>query len=1136
MYLGGGIAFVLKNRRGVSAPNPEKIGDYPVEKLLGVGGMASVYQVRDPASGQSVACKVMSEDLGDEVDRLRFEREFRLATRFDHPNLIKVFEMGYWGKRPYYTMEMLCGQDLRAYMQDLSMRMEWDEWLGVLGLVGGQMLAGLEYIHNKQVVHRDLKPENIHVDRQGRVRFLDFGLARDVGGESRFTKTGMIVGTPAYMAPEQLGVGEVDARTDLFAVGVILYELMSGCLPHPGPDMRTIIFHLISQPPEPLATYGGIPPALTRLVMGLLASEASERPADCKQALADWTAIFPQVQLTRSQGTRELFKPAFQGQASALAAAEQLLARRRGVLVARGAPGSGKSRWLEEVGRLGVLAYWEVAQARCAATSGQPFGPWADILRGAFEGGLPAEMEPHRSTLANLLPELGEAVHLEEAGKLRLFRCVYQALSRRNPGLMILLDDMEELDQGSRELLAYLLRAELPGLVVVASCSQPYDKFPLVELQPLDGQQVVAVCESMLGERFSGDELAAASVGNPLLLTEIIKGAFVAGDFVEGRLREGCVLPTTLAKALERRLHTMDPKLVPLLSWLAVWQGRADFSDLSSHIFGSAAATQEELVDRLEGLVRHQLVVREGKGYFLLPQVAKVVLEALSLEARRELHQKMAQALQKTSLHERIGYHWLAAGQTQKARGPILAAAQAQSALYNYGRALELYQKAENLPGGAVADLDRFKADALLGWHRPEPAYQLFKQLNQANPCLELLLKMGECQWYQGHLQRAFQLLSEGVKLPSEVLSIRVGFWWDWLRLRAGMSGGFPGGGKLPRWLRRALYWMRPKGWQVDYYFLRMWERPTGAREIAAHEALLHGLSFLVGPLGNFAKARQFLLKAGERATALTPSAFQAELLSDIGFYASVCGAKEGLELLKQARGRGEQFGAVLPLLESTARLTQLNRLAGRLGQAQNWCAELLQLVRHAQDPIELLKYHTQQSILYSYCHEPDRAQEHLTQLTNRSEIPRSKRDESLARGYLELFQKKKPVVPGLRVGGLDTLLALELEFVRTLTGQVAPARLLRVSRGAFPLFECAALRLSGKLEDALQVARKNDYPLEEGLALVALSQKRGQPELVNMARAALERSQLPSPLVEKMLTKSALEGNLGGEGSGRGA
>lgn len=1087
--------------------------------------MASVYQVRDPVSGQSVACKVMSEDLREEVDRLRFEREFRLATRFDHPNLIKVFEMGYWGKRPYYTMELLSGQDLRAYMQDLSMRMEWEEWLGVLGLVGGQMLAGLEYIHHKQVIHRDLKPENIHVDRQGRVRFLDFGLARDVGGESRFTKTGMIVGTPAYMAPEQLGVGEVDARTDLFAVGVILYELMSGCLPHPGPDMRTIIFHLISQPPEPLVTYAGIPASLSRLVMSLLSSQACERPAGCQQALAEWLEIFPSLQLTRSQGNRELFKPAFQGQPAALAAAEQLLERRRGLLVARGAPGSGKSRWLEEVGRLGVLAYWEVAQARCAATKGQPFGPWSDILRGAFEGGLPAEMEPHRSTLANLLPELGEAVHLEEAGKLRLFRCVYQALSRRNPGLMILLDDLEELDQGSRELLAYLLRAELPGLVVAATCSTPYDRFPQVELEPLNGTQVLAVCESMLGERVAnstGEALFVASGGNPLLLSEIIKGAFVGGG-----LGEGCVLPNNLSQALERRLHTVGPKLVPMLSWLAAWQGRAEFSQLSDYFFGATGLSQEELIDQLEALVRHQLVVREGKGYFLLPQVARVVLQALTPEARRELHQHMAVALQKSSFHERIGYHWLAAGQAEKARAPILAAAQAQSGLYNYGRALELYQMVEQLPGPPVANLGRLKAEALLGWHQPEPAYELFKSLNEAEPSLDLLLKMGECQWYQGHFQRSYQLLAEGVKLPSESAWIRLGFWWDWMRLRSGLSGGFPGGGKLPRWLRRALFWMRPRGWQVDYYFLRMWERPAGAREIAAHEALLQGLAYLVGPLWNFGKARAHLLKAGERASALAPSAFQAELLSDIGFYASVTGAGEGLELLKLARGRSEQFGAVLPLLESTARLTQLNRLAGRLGQAQTWCGELLQLVRHAQDPIELLKYHTQQSILYSFCHEPARAQEHLAQLANRSDIPRTKRDESLARGYLELFQRKKPELAGLAVGGLDTLLALELELVRMLAGQIPPARLLRVSRGAFPVFQSAALRLGGKLEEALQLARKYDFPLEEGLALAALSRKRGQPELLQMARAALERSQLPSPLVEKMLTRSVLEGHL---------
>jgi hypothetical protein len=297
-----------------------------------------------------------------------------------------------------------------------------------------------------------------------------------------------------------------------------------------------------------------------------------------------------------------------------------------------------------------------------------------------------------------------------------------------------------------------------------------------------------------------------------------------------------------------------------------------------------------------------------------------------------------------------------------------------------------------------------------------------------------------------------------------------------------------------------------------------MWERPDGAREIAAHEALLHGLAFLIGPLPDLVRARRHLLKAGELATAVTPSGFQAELLSDAGFYLSLAGSREGMELLKQARSRGEQFGAVLPMLESTARLTQLNRLAGRFGQAQQWAGELLQLVRHAQDPIELLKYHTQQSILYSICGEQERAQEHLAQLAQRGDIPRVKRDESLVRGYADLLNKRKPEVPGLAVKGLDRLLALELELLRVFAKLSTPKSLVKVSREAFPVFQCVGLRLSGKQEDALALARKNDFPLEEALALTALSRKRNQPELMNMARGALERSQLPSAVAEKVL------------------
>ena len=257
--------------------------------------MASVYQVRDPVSGQSVACKLMSELLQEEVDRLRFEREFRLATRFDHPNLIRVFEMGYWEKRPFYTMELLSGQDLRAYMQDLSMRMEWEDWLKVLGLVGGQMLAGLEYIHNKQVVHRDLKPENVLVVQAASTeiaRVVDFGIAiSNEKTDIRLTSTGMAMGTPGYVAPEQVsGTEELDARADQYALGVSLYEMLTGgTLPFMGDPMDVVTTKVSTEAPA-LATRmpeGTIaPPGLARIVEKMIARKPDRRFADMAEVAA----------------------------------------------------------------------------------------------------------------------------------------------------------------------------------------------------------------------------------------------------------------------------------------------------------------------------------------------------------------------------------------------------------------------------------------------------------------------------------------------------------------------------------------------------------------------------------------------------------------------------------------------------------------------------------------------------------------------------------------------------------------------------------------------------------------------------------------------------------------------------------
>ena len=1104
--------------------HPERIGDYALEKLIGQGGMASVYLVRDPQTGRPMALKAISETLGEEIDRLRFEREFRLAARFDHPNLVKVFEMGYWQGQPYYTMELVQGCDIRQYLQEQSRHLPWDNWIVALGAIGAQILAGLEYIHTKQVVHRDLKPENLLVDAYGQVRFLDFGLARDTLSDTKMTKTGMILGTPMYMSPEQWGVGQVDARSDLYAVGVILYELLSGRLPHPTQDMRTMVFHLLTKSADPLLAFGPLPERLEALVMQMLERDPGARPASCQEALTEWLTIFPHLSVARSGGNRELYHPTYQGQQSLLEAAEGLLQKRRGILVVRGEGGGGKSRWLDEVARLGVRTYWQVAQARCGAWRGIPYGPWIDVLRAVFEAGLPQDLEGERATLALLLPELGTPTEMGEGGKWRLFRGVRQALSKRNPGLMILFDDIQYLDEVSRELLTYLLATELPGLVVAATIDSqwPLAEFPSALLEPFTQAQAQVVAESMLGRRLQPAALERfwmTSRGNPLFLCELVRGVFFSGELVlEDQsfvYTEKSLLPQQLGQALERRMQALQPQEKQLLVWLAGWQGRAEFETLAS-FFGQRG--REQLVDDLEALVRHQFVIREGKGYFLLPQVSRVVMSSLPPDIGRKLHADIAAGLEtlKPPAEERIALHWQQADQPERARPWLMLSAVGQARLYNYQRALELYRRVEQLPGQLPESLPALKAEALMGAKKVDEALKAFEQLGSH---ARFVLQQGRCHWLRGDLERCREVLAPLVgPLPSA--SGWKGFCFHLCRWRSAL--GWPPRSTPPaalqlrihNWYRRNLRWTRPQHWQQDTLAL-CW------RDFGGFDGRLNRvLALLLCPRPDPVRARKYLLPLFEPAIRQGSS----ELLVELGALALLAGSPQAAEILRMAWVRAEHQGSMVSLVESAHGLTYLHRLSGRLNLARRWLGELQQAVHYAQDPLEQWRYQIQRGHLQIMAGELSAAEETLESLTRANLVPRLQRERNLLRAQLSLFQGQRERAQELpqefEAFGLERFSHLEVEMLHLYAGGGDQKRFLRSCREIYPIFRVAGMRLAGQLEPALALARKWEFPLEEGLCLMALSRSRNQPELLQIGREALEKSQLSSQRIEQVILK----------------
>ena len=277
-----------------------RLGPYEVGAPLGAGGMGEVYRARDTRLGRDVAVKVLPPQFASDADRLRrFEQEARAAGALSHPNVLAVHDIGQHDGVPYVVSELLEGETLRHRLGGTPMaaRRAVD--------YGAQMAAGLAAAHDRGIVHRDLKPENVFVTKDGRVKLLDFGLAKLAGGSEAAaagltgaptltvdTEPGAVLGTVGYMAPEQVRGRSVDHRADIFSFGAILYEMLSGRRAFRGDSaVETMNAILKEDPPEVSTLQPQVPPALDRIVRHCLEKSPEERFQSARDLAFDLTAL-----------------------------------------------------------------------------------------------------------------------------------------------------------------------------------------------------------------------------------------------------------------------------------------------------------------------------------------------------------------------------------------------------------------------------------------------------------------------------------------------------------------------------------------------------------------------------------------------------------------------------------------------------------------------------------------------------------------------------------------------------------------------------------------------------------------------------------------------------------------------------
>jgi serine/threonine protein kinase len=278
--------------------NPMRIGRYEIEAELGRGAMGIVYRANDPVLTRKVAIKtiLLSPDPDERQEyETRFFTEAKAAGGLSHPNIITIYDLGHEGDVAYMAMELLEGRELRNVLDS--------EQIPLLSALeyAVQMAQGIAYAHDRGVIHRDLKPANIMIvgteDAQGgQVKIMDFGIARLTSAQSR-TRTGLMLGSPKYMAPEQIAGKMLDHRCDIFSLGVMLYEMATGFAPFNANDVNQIMYQVCNTEQRPPSQINPAAPAMLDLIAAkALAKNPADRYADAHQFVADLLACKAEVE------------------------------------------------------------------------------------------------------------------------------------------------------------------------------------------------------------------------------------------------------------------------------------------------------------------------------------------------------------------------------------------------------------------------------------------------------------------------------------------------------------------------------------------------------------------------------------------------------------------------------------------------------------------------------------------------------------------------------------------------------------------------------------------------------------------------------------------------------------------------
>lgn len=751
-------------------PEPEpgtRIGGREVVRLLGKGGMAAVYEVRDLNTGHASALKLMSTAAGptDEVER-RFRREFRALAKLQHPNIARVEDWGWWGERPYFVMELLFGRDLRAEVETwatIPFAERWEKARSVLI----QTARALEYVHLRGLVHRDVTPSNIMVLPDGSVRLMDFGVVKE-HDQHDMTSHGEVLGTVAYVAPEQISGESIDARTDLYSLGAVLYLMVTGKRPFNARTLAGYLDKHLHQPPRPPhELVPAVPRALEEISLRLLQKDPADRFASATHLLHVLEGADAQPLSLDARA----WPPRLAGRTEAIAtltdAVNALRDGQGGVIFLSGAQGMGKTRLLrlalELARRNGLLAN---------TLRGIPDSAPTGVFRVVVEA-LQAEGRPVPRVLAQLYHlDAGDSAVIERYTVFAAFRDILLG----TPPRVIAVDDLQWADPGSLDLLEYLIRntrslasekilwilartdgvqdGRLDGLIDGSRTGVAAHALELDALDPAGVEELVlALVSDDEASRALARRLHKETDGNPALIGEMIRGLADDGilDPTSHRLtldapalaRLALPIPRSVRERILDRLGHLSREARAVAEVLAVGRHELTVPTLAE----AAELGEMTLLTALDALVDAG-IVRERRGdaeehYEIAQTQARDLLYAEIPVARRtDLHRRMGVVLEKGArrrVHlvvEELAWHFEQGDVPGKAFPYLVRAGQrllqrsfAAEALGAFDRALAIEPEAREHvtledADRALAELLLLRADAnehLGGWAAVEP-------------------------------------------------------------------------------------------------------------------------------------------------------------------------------------------------------------------------------------------------------------------------------------------------------------------------------------------------------------------------------------------------------------------------------